>query len=642
MKRLQSGVLAFKSQFGGHLERRLSAIFAADIVGYSHLMGIDEEGTLNRFKCHRSELIDPLINDHKGRTFKLTGDGMLVEFASVINAVACAADIQRGMAERNQNVPKDHRIDLRIGINLGDIIVEDGDIFGDGVNVAARLEGIAEPGCIAVAASVRDQVGSRLNLKFIDKGEHALKNIKQNIRVYTIGFGSPSGIETTTQTTVGPLDQLQKTIAVLPFTNMSHDPEQEYFSDGITEDIITDLSKISSLHVVARNTVFTYKGRSVKIKQVGLDLGVRYVLEGSVRKVGERVRITGQLIDALYGGHMWAERYDRDLTDIFAIQDEITHAIVSQLKIKLLPEERKAIDTEPTGNVEAYTYYLRGRQFSHAWTKSYLHLALRMFCKAVELDRDYARAYAGIADCEAALRDWQPDDFPLERISAMAAKALELDPNLAEAHASRGLALHQAGHDEEAAASFERALAIDRGLHEANFHYARFFYMRGNFESAVHYFKQAAELKPDDYLSPIHLMSAYSSLGKLAETESWARIGVWRAEQALAKNPENSGPAHRGALAWAHLGDHQRARDWADRALAIDPDDVVAQYNVACVYSIIGEVEKAIRLLQSVLPKSSYYQTMWFKNDSDLNPIRGDVRFLKMFERIEEEKRLTV
>ncbi|MCO4316570.1 adenylate/guanylate cyclase domain-containing protein [Phyllobacterium sp. 21LDTY02-6] len=618
------------------MERRLSAIFAADIVGYSRLMGIDEAGTLNGFKRHRSELMDPLIGDHQGRIFKLTGDGMLVEFSSVVNAVACAADIQRGMKERNREVEADRRIEFRIGINLGDIIVEDGDIFGDGVNVAARLESIADPGGIAVAASVRDQIGSRLNLPFVDRGEQSLKNIKQNIRVYTIGFDDAPGPDSSAPTPPAMLDQTQKLIAVLPFTNMSRDPEQEYFSDGITEDIITDLSKVSSLHVVARNTMFTYKNKSVKIKQVGQELGVRYVLEGSVRKVGERVRVTGQLIDATYGGHVWAERYDRELTDIFAIQDEITQSIVNQLKIKLLPDERRAIVAAPTGNVEAYTYYLRGRQFSHAWTKSYLHLARRMFCKAVELDPDYARAYAGIADCEAALRDWQPQDFPLERILAMAGKALELDPDLAEAHASRGLAMHQAGRDEEAAASFQRALAIDQGLHEANFHYGRFFYMRGEFEPAVEYFRRAAELKPDDYLSPIHLMSAYRSLGKAADTESWARVGAWRAEQALARNPENSGPAHRGALAWAHMGDKQRAIEWADRALAIDPDDVVAQYNVACVYSIIGETEKAIQLLQTVLPKSSYYQTMWFRNDSDLDAIRGDVRFTDMFKVIKE------
>lgn len=619
------------------MERRLSAIFAADVVGYSRLMGVDEAGTLDSFKRHRRELIDPLISDHSGRIFKLTGDGMLVEFSSVVNAVACAADIQRGMAERNRDVDENSRIELRIGINIGDIIVEDGDIFGDGVNIAARLESIAQPGGIAVAASVRDQIGSRLNLGFMDRGEQSLKNIKQNIRVYTVGFGEASTRGSDLPATLDVPDHSQKFIAVLPFTNMSCDPEQEYFSDGITEDIITDLSKVSSLHVVARNTVFTYKGKSIKVKQVAQELGVRYVLEGSVRKVEGRVRITGQLIDAMYGGHVWAERYDRELTDIFAIQDEITYAIVSQLKIKLLPDERKAIETEPTGNVKAYTYYLRGRQFSHAWTKSYLHLARRMFCKAVELDPDYARAYAGIADCEAALRDWQPEDFPLERISAMAAKALELNPNLAEAYASRGLALHQAGRDEEAAASFHHALAIDQGLHEANFHYARFHYMRGNFEAAVQFFKRAAELKPDDYLSPVHLMSAYASLGNSTEIESWARVGLWRAEQALKQNPENSGPAHRGALAWAHLGDDQRAREWADRALAIDPDDVVAQYNVACVYSLIGDAEQAIQLLQCVLPRSSYYQTMWFKNDSDLNAIRYDSRFTDMFRLIEEK-----
>ncbi|MET3649573.1 TPR end-of-group domain-containing protein [Phyllobacterium ifriqiyense] len=619
------------------MERRLSAIFAADVVGYSRLMGVDEAGTLDSFKRHRRELIDPLISDHSGRIFKLTGDGMLVEFSSVVNAVACAADIQRGMAERNRDVDENSRIELRIGINIGDIIVEDGDIFGDGVNIAARLESIAQPGGIAVAASVRDQIGSRLNLGFMDRGEQSLKNIKQNIRVYTVGFGEASTRDSDLPATLDVPDHSQKFIAVLPFTNMSCDPEQEYFSDGITEDIITDLSKVSSLHVVARNTVFTYKGKSIKVKQVAQELGVRYVLEGSVRKVEGRVRITGQLIDAMYGGHVWAERYDRELTDIFAIQDEITYAIVSQLKIKLLPDERKAIETEPTGNVKAYTYYLRGRQFSHAWTKSYLHLARRMFCKAVELDPDYARAYAGIADCEAALRDWQPEDFPLERISAMAAKALELDPNLAEAYASRGLALHQAGRDEEAAASFHHALAIDQGLHEANFHYARFHYMRGNFEAAVQFFKRAAELKPDDYLSPVHLMSAYASLGNSTEIESWARVALWRAEQALKQNPENSGPAHRGALAWAHLGDDQRAREWADRALAIDPDDVVAQYNVACVYALIGDAEQAIQLLQCVLPRSSYYQTMWFKNDSDLNAIRYDSRFTDMFGLIEEK-----
>ena len=332
----------FPTEFGGRLERRLTAILAADIVGFSRLMGADEAGTLASFKRHRNELFDPRIADHKGRIVKVTGDGMLVEFPSVVNAVACAVEIQRNMRLRNEGVSQDRRIEFRIGVNLGDVIVEDGDIFGDGVNVASRLEGIADPGGVAVSASVRDQVGSRLNFAFEDRGEQTLKNIKQNIRVYTVSPGPPVQAVNGHNPGIAPTDQHQQFIAVLPFTNMSQDPEQEYFSDGITEDIITDLSKISSLQVVARNTMFTYKGKSVKIKQVAQELGVHYVLEGSVRKAGQRIRITGQLIDAKNGGHLWAERYDRDLTDIFAIQDEITHAIVNQLKLKLLPEEKES------------------------------------------------------------------------------------------------------------------------------------------------------------------------------------------------------------------------------------------------------------------------------------------------------------
>ncbi|NKK69887.1 tetratricopeptide repeat protein [Rhizobium leguminosarum bv. viciae] len=606
------------------MERRLSAILAADVVGYSRLMGIDESGTLQALNRHRCELVDIRISDYKGRIVKLTGDGILAEFQSVVNAVACAAEIQRSMAARNENVPKDERVEFRIGINLGDVVVENGDIFGDGVNLAARLERIAAAGGIAVSASVRDQVGSRLNLGFEFIGEHTLKNIRQPVQVYTVTLTPPSSAKLVAQ------NRNTCFIAVLPFTNMSGDADQDYFSDGITEDIITDLSKISSLHVVPRNTIFTYKGISVKVKRLAQELGVRYVLEGSVRIVGNRVRISGQLIDTANGDHLWAERYDRDMTDIFAIQDEITHAIVGQLKVRLLPEEKKAIANEPTANVEAYTYYLRGRQLSHTWTKSYLQLARRMFCKAVELDPDYARAYAGIADCDAAIRDWAPDDVPLRRILDMSARALELDPDLPEAHASHGLALHQSGYDDRAAAAFERALALDPNLFEANFHYARFFFMHGNFAESVQYFTRAAAIRSDDYVSPIHLMSAYRSLGRVVDTQNWARLGLLRAERALNLNPENSGPAHRGALALAHMGDAARARDWAARAIAIDPDDIVAQYNLACVYSVLGDVDQAIDLLEKLLPNSSVYHIKWFDNDSDLDNIRDDPRFRKL------------
>ena len=419
---------------------------------------------------------------------------------------------------------------------------------------------------------------------------------------------------------------------------MSGDPEQEYFSDGITEDIITDLSKISGLHVVARNTVFTYKGRPVKVQQAAQELGVRFVLEGSVRKAGSRVRVTGQLIDGKDGNHVWADRYDRELTDIFAIQDEITHAIVNQLKVKLLPEEQKAIEAAPTENVEAYTYYLRGRHFFHEWTKSYLLLARRMFGRAVELDPNYARAYAGIADCDSALYTWRAAEVSLDGILTMSAKALALDPDLAEAHASRGLALHCSGHYEEAIAEFERALALDANLYEANIFYARFVFQQGDFEKAVKLFERAAEIRPDDYHSPAMLMSICRSLGRHEDELRWARLGLERAERALNLHPENAGPAHRGALALAHLGERDRARDWAARALAIDPDDTVAHYNVACMHAILGDLDQAIDLLERVLPLSSSEQLLWFKNDSDLDAVRSHPRYLKLLETIESRR----
>ena len=308
------------------MERRLTAILAADVVGYSRLMGAHEAATLAALKTLRTGFIDPKVAEHQGRIVKLTGDGMLAEFPSVVSAVACAADVQRGMRARNAGVTQEHRIEFRIGVNLGDVIVEDGDIFGDGVNVAARLESIAPVGGITVSQSVRDHVGNRLGLTFEDMGERRLKNIERPIRVYSISLDAPSGRET--DDAASEHREEKPSIAVLPFINMSGDPEQEYFSDGITEDIITDLSKVSGLFVVARNTAFTYKGKSVEVQEVAKHLGVNFILEGSVRKAGSRVRVTGQLIHGKHGGHVWADRYDRDLTDIFAIQDEITHAIV--------------------------------------------------------------------------------------------------------------------------------------------------------------------------------------------------------------------------------------------------------------------------------------------------------------------------
>src|SRR5438034_8645243 len=519
------------------MERRLTAILAADVVGYSRLMTIDEAGTLATLKSLRKNLLDPKISEHNGRIFKLTGDGMLIEFPSVVSAVACAVDIQSAMRTRNATESA-APIEFRIGVNLGDIIVEEGDIFGDGVNVAARLESIAPIGGIAVSQSVRDHVGKRLDLAFEDMGERRLKNIEAPIRVYSISIDRPS------DNGGASARQERPSIAVLPFVNMSGDPEQEYFSDGITEDIITDLSKVSGLFVVARNTAFTYKGKHVDVQEAAKHLGVNFILEGSVRKAGARVRVTGQLINGRDSGHVWADRYDRDLTDIFAIQDEITHAIVEQLKVKLLPQEKKSIGQTPTGNVEAYTYYLRGRPFLHRHSKSYYHLARRMFAKAVELDPLYARAYAGIADCDSFLFLHYHVDVGTDSILATTAKALTLDDGLAEAHASRGLALSVGQRYEEAMAEFEQAVALDPNLFEAHYLYGRASFAQGKLGQAAALFERAAEIKPNDYQSLCLLIQTYRSLGRELESKAAARKGIERAERELTQHPEDPRPAY--------------------------------------------------------------------------------------------------
>jgi len=614
------------------MERRLSAILAADVVGYSRLMGDNEAATLAALKKLRSDVIDRKIAEHQGRIVKLAGDGMLIEFPSVVNAVACAADVQRGMRARNSGVPQGRRIEFRMGVNVGDVIVEGGDIFGDGVNVAARLESIAPIGGITVSQAVRDHVGKQLDLSFEDLGERRLKNIERPIRVYSISLDAPSSGQTSDTASAGPEEK--PSIAVLPFINMSGDPEQEYFSDGITEDIITDLSKVSALFVVARNTAFTYKGKSAKVQEVAKELGVDFVLEGSVRKAGSRVRVTGQLIDGKKGGHMWADRYDRDLTDIFAIQDEITHAIVEQLKVKLLPQEKKSIGQTPTDNVEAYTYYLRGRDFFNRLSKRYFELARRMFAKAVELDPLYARAYAGIADCDSFQFLWYREDIPIDSILETSAKALALDDKLAEAHASRGLALSLMHQYEQATAEFEQAITLDPDSFEAHYLYARASFAEGKLERAAALFERAADIKPDDYQSVCLLIQIYRSLGRDRDSKDAARKGVKLAERELTLHAEDPRPAHLGIAALLELGENDRAREWISRALAIDPDDPLTQYNLACGYTHLGDLDAALDLLERSLSRAGAEIRQWIKHDSDLDPLRSHPRFQKVLELI--------
>ncbi len=615
------------------MERRLSAIMAADVVGYSRLMGANEVGTLTSLNHRRNEVIEPRIAQSNGRIVKLTGDGILAEFPSVVDAVECALAVQREMKSRNVEIPEDRRIELRIGIHLGDVIVEDGDIFGDGVNIAARIESVGRPGGVAVSAAVKDNVGNRLDVGFEDMGEHQLKNIAQPVRVYNVGAPQPAA-EQGAATPEVVEEEAKPSIAVLPFNNMSGDPEQEYFSDGITEDIITDLSKISGLFVVGRNTSFAYKGKTIQLQRVAAEMGVKFILEGSVRKVGERVRVTGQLIDGATGGHVWADRFDRDLTDIFAIQDEITKTIVSQLEIRLLPAEKRAIDQVPTQNVEAYTYFLRGRQFYHYHTKRFLQLARQMFARAAVLDPGFARAFAGIANCDSKLVGVFGVSIPAAEILDNASQALALDPNLAEAHAAHGEALAVIGRNDEASAAFERALELDPQSFESNFSSGRFWFRANQHDRAADLFKRALELQPDDPQAPLLLALTLRSLGRADEAAEYGRLGLKRAEEQSQLHPESSRATQLGAVVLAALGEKALAKEWMERALAIDPDDPIAQYNAACMWAQLEDSERALDSLERWSTIVAPETREWMKHDPDLDRLRDHPRYASLLQTI--------
>ena len=446
------------------LQRRLAAILSADVVGYSRLMGMDEAGTLSRLNALRRELIDPTIAAHSGRIVKLMGDGALVEFASAVDAVTCAIEIQRQLREHDAGNTKSTPIQFRIGINVGDIIIEGEDILGDGVNIAARIEGIAEPGGISISEDAWRQVQGKVAANFVDAGEQSLKNIARLVRVYRVKIDAEPG----TDLTASPLQAPERpSIAVLPFQNMSGDPEQEHFCDGLVEDIITTLSKLAGLRVIARNSSFVYKGRSVDVREAAKLLGVRYVLEGSVRRSGNRVRVTVQLIDAKDGTHLWAERYDRAIEDIFAIQDEITLVLATEMQVKLTEGEQARLRYTTTHNVEAWTYWVQGlASFRQAVTKENNASASACWEKALTLDPASAalNAMLGFIHCLDARFGWWDDrETAIIKARTYADRALQLDPNNADGHIALGLLCWLRGQYDEAVFNARKAVQLAPG-----------------------------------------------------------------------------------------------------------------------------------------------------------------------------------
>ena len=478
--------------------RRLAAILAADVAGYSRLMGADEEGTLAALKALRREVADPKIKEHRGRIVKTTGDGLLVEFASVVDAVRCAVEVQKGMAERNVEIPQDRRIEFRIGINLGDIIRDGRDIFGDGVNVAARLEALAEPGRICVSGVVHDQVRDKLDVVFDDLGEQQVKNISRPVHVWRRRLGAKPVIPAST-----PLPLPDKpSIAVLPFANMSGDPEQEYFADGMVEEIITALSRIRWLFVIARNSSFTYKGQAVDVKQVGRELGVRYVLEGSVRKAGDRVRITGQLIDAATGVHLWADRFDGSLKDVFELQDRVASSVAGVIEPTLQAAEIRRAAERPTSDPTTYDLYLRALPLWSTYEKDRIIRALDLLGQAIERAPHYGPALALAAQCYnvLAVSGWTDDSEASHRKAIdLARQALRWAPDDPDALANAGFVLGVLGEDIDLAiASIDRSLALNPSFARGWAWSAVLRNVAGQPDIAIEHFNRSLRLSPRD------------------------------------------------------------------------------------------------------------------------------------------------
>ena len=536
------------------VERRLAAILAVDVAGYSRLMGVDEEGTLAALKACRRDFIDPKIAEHRGRIVKTTGDGALIEFASAVDGVRCAMEIQRVMAERNTAIPEDHRIEFRIGINVGDIIIDENDIYGDGVNIAARIESLAEPGAVCLSENAYQQIKGKLSLDVTDMGDQQLKNIAQRVRVYGIRSDGPQA-----RAALALPDK--PSIAVLPFQNISGDPEQGYFADGMVEDIITGLSRIKWLFVIARNSTFTYKGRAVDVKQVGRELGVGYVLEGSVRKAVDRVRITAQLIDAATGAHVWAERYDRKSDDIFALQDEITLSVVGAIEPSLRLAEVERAKRKRPDSLDAYDLVLRALPDVYSRMPEPSKKALVHLERALALDPNYALAHACAAECYHSLflRGGLREENRTAAVRhAQVAIANGQDDALALTLA--GFSLGMDGHDRAAAfAAFEAALAVspssaltyilgsvilsfaeeaeraiewgERGLRlspldpwrsSAFISFALGHFHRGRYEEAAAAARKAVQFSPGFSLCHMVLAAALAKLGRLEEARAAA------------------------------------------------------------------------------------------------------------------------
>ena len=617
------------------LSHHLAALWFADIVGYSARVAEDERGALQLVEILQA-LSRSTVQRYERRVVKFFGDAVLAEFPSTEMAVRVAAVLSKEYTEQSAKTGRAH--DLRIGVHLGDVAVDaDGDLYGDGVNAAARIEAVVDPGQVVVSEDVWRQVRGREGFRFERLGDRNLKGVGL-IDLYVVTLDeSPatmpvSNAEEANQRSE-PRKEKIRSIAVLPFADLSAEQDQEHFSDGVAEEILNALSKVGGLHVPARTSCFAFRGATLDAREIGKRLGVETLLDGSIRKAGKRVRISVQLVDASNGYQLWSERFDREIEDIFAIQDEIARSVLELLGLALTEREEFRFLKPSTTNIEAYEAYLRGRKLYHKWTRQSVEFARQMFERAVKIDPEFAAAWAGLANVHVDLFRWGRNPRDLEEAQRASERALKLDPNSAEAHVSVGQALAIKRRYAEAATAFDRAIEEDPTLFEAYYLYGRVLFESGDIEKSAKLFEKARHVRPDDYQSQCLLGLALTQLGRLDEARHADQLAVESIEKYLELNPDEARAYSLGGNSAMRLGDKDRSKLWCEQAMELAPNDPLVLYNAACNLALLGEGERALDGLERAL-EAGVAVGEWIKHDPDFESLRSHPRFQTIVKRI--------
>ena len=617
------------------LPHHLAALWFADIAGYSELAAEDEWGALELVEILQT-LSRSTVQRYEGRVVKFMGDSVLAEFPSTEPAVRAAAALSEQYAEQSAGAGRAHN--LRIGVHVGDVAIgSDGDLYGDGVNAAARIEAEAKPGQVIVSQDVWRQMRGRSGFHFEPLGDRSLKGVG-SIGLYEVTLEDGATAPSLSKTKAKPQRDARRngkirSIAVLPFADLSAERDQEYFSDGVAEEILNALTKVGGLRVPARTSCFAFRGANLDAREIGKRLAVETLLDGSIRKAGNRVRINVELIDAGNGYQLWSERFDREIEDIFAIQDEIARSVLEALGLSLTDLEERRFLKPTTTKIEAYEFYLRGRKLFHTWTRQNVEFARQMFTRAVEIDPEFAAAWAGLANAHVDLFRWGRQPRDLEKAQHASSHALKLNPNLAEAHVSAGQALAIRRRHTEAAIAFDRAIGLDPTLFDAYYLYARSSFENGDMEKTARLFKQAQRVRPEDYQSYPLLAQALIELGRRDEARHVDELAVDSIKKYLELNPDEARAYSLGANALIRLGEKEQSNQWCEQAVALAPNDPVILYNAACHCALLGEEERALDGLERAI-EAGVAVGEWITHDPDFESLRKHPRFQSVLKRI--------